>query len=249
MYNLRKKYKSIIFFLYAAIIFIIYKNDVIKKLVHPRMYIFIIITGLFLLFLAFYNLKKINIGKIKIVNIVYFVPLIAFLFMNEGNLSNKLIQNKGIDIGTSLIQNLEYDELDNDKKYYDESKQEPEIIIDESDMIIIDDRDFIYIVANIAFDLEQYIGKIVQYTGFVYRDNTIKNNEFVVGRMAMICCSADVSLTGFVGTSEDYKSFKNNKWYKIKAVITKNYYGKNRIPYLKIYEYEEVDKPADEYVY
>ncbi|MDD3340862.1 MAG: TIGR03943 family protein [Bacilli bacterium] len=266
--KLRKSFKIVIFAFYAGMIFFLYFSGMIKRMIHPRMYPFILLSAVILLLFCIVEhlfLKKQRLGRIQFFNFVYLIPIVCIFFTNNANLSNKIIQNKGINIGLNSNQNASTnkaqkkttDQQDNDiiEERFEEDipKQNQEETSKKSsekkEMIEIADADFLWQVSDISININDYVGKEVSYTGFIYRDETVEANQFVVGRLAMTCCTADAGLMGFLATYADYANIKDGDWYQIKAVIDKRKYNGVMLPYLKIYEVVKVDKPADEYVY
>lgn len=271
MFTLRKNFKNIIFVLYSIIIFIVYYGGIIKKLIHPRMYTFILVSGFLLLIFSFIEimfLKKNQLKRINLTNIVYLIPITLFFFINGANLSNKIIKNKGIDIGINAasLKDTSKNKIDNDQTSDGEKKdtdnKTSDEIIDEEGNIIDNDKfdnaevielksgnEFIPKAIDISYDINSYIGKKIIYTGFIYRDDQVLQHQFVVGRLMMTCCAADAGLVGFIATYNKYSELKNDEWYEIKAIIDKTIYNEYEVPYLKIYEVTKVDKPTDEYIY
>lgn len=254
MKKFKNNFKNIIFILYTFIIFFLYFSGMIKKMIHPRMYLFIILSGIILL--LFFFTEKIFFDnnknkKVKITNILYLVPIFLFIFVNSADISNQLIKNKGIDIGVNAKEVSEDNSEDNLNNEEDNKDNEDEIEEDYSNLEIIEltDKDFLFKGSDISYNIDSYIGKGLKYTGFIYRDETINDNQFVVGRLAMTCCSADASLSGFLATYKNYNELKDNEWYEITAVIDKTKYSGFEVAYLKIFEIKKVDKPSDEYIY
>ena len=67
---------------------------------------------------------------------------------------------------------------------------------------------------------EQYDGKTVRFKGETYRGRNIGKDEFVPGRMAMVCCAEDVRFVGFIAKGEPgVKIPKDKTWNTVTAKI------------------------------
>ncbi|MBS4991263.1 MAG: TIGR03943 family protein, partial [Streptococcus thermophilus] len=67
-----------------------------------------------------------------------------------------------------------------------------------------------------------FVGKKVTYTGFVYNDPQTKGYQFIF-RFGIIHCIADSGVYGLATTGSD-QTFKDNTWVTVTGTITVNYY-------------------------
>ena len=94
-----------------------------------------------------------------------------------------------------------------------------------------------------------FVGKKVTYTGFVYNDPQTKGYQFIF-RFGIIHCIADSGVYGLATTGSD-QTFKDNTWVKVTGTITVDYYQnlKQSLPILNLTEVKEVGQPDNPYVY
>jgi len=94
-----------------------------------------------------------------------------------------------------------------------------------------------------------FVGKKVTYTGFVYNDPQTKGYQFIF-RFGIIHCIADSGVYGLATTGSD-QTFKDNTWVKVTGTITVDYYQnlKQSLPVLNLTEVKEVGQPDNPYVY
>lgn len=117
------------------------------------------------------------------------------------------------------------------------------------------DKNYLDNLMLISEDTDKYIGKTVSFNGFVYRDDTMSSDQFVVGRLGIWCCIADASLSGFLCTYEDAEKYKENDWYIVEGTLDKTntkdeYTGEYyTCPYVHVTKMQKIDKPDNEYVY
>lgn len=115
----------------------------------------------------------------------------------------------------------------------------------EAPVIDIKDADYAIWYRDMSEEMKKYIGKTVRFTGFVARDNRLKDGVFVAGRHVMTCCEADITYSALVCEYNDSKSIKNKSWQKITAVFEYKYHElyQSKGPVLKVTSVTETDEP------
>ena len=96
---------------------------------------------------------------------------------------------------------------------------------------------------------DDFVGKKVSYTGFVYNDPQTKGYQFIF-RFGIIHCIADSGVYGLATTGSN-QTFKDNAWVTVTGTISVNYYKnlKQTLPILNLTEVKEVSQPDNPYVY
>jgi putative membrane protein len=91
---------------------------------------------------------------------------------------------------------------------------------------------------------ENFIGKQVQISGFVYRDDKLGSNQFVLGRIGVSCCAADAIPVGVI--IEDPSAFKyaNDTWLAITGTIDKTLYKNKEVLMIKPTQIEKSSVPS-----
>ncbi len=96
---------------------------------------------------------------------------------------------------------------------------------------------------------DKYFGKTVRFVGMVSGGYGLEENQFYLGRYAVICCQEDAQFIGFVAKCNQER-FKGMDWIEAEAVITKgNVDGDRLIIVLKIENFKRIDEPEDAFVY
>ena len=98
---------------------------------------------------------------------------------------------------------------------------------------------------------EAYDGKTVRFKGQIYRGRNIGKDEFVPGRMAMVCCAEDVRFVGFIAKTENGAPLpKEKSWQTVTALVRaeerREYKGLG--PVLYVQQMEETTPPEEEVV-
>ena len=86
-------------------------------------------------------------------------------------------------------------------------------------IIEINDEDFGIWFFDAMELRERYANKIVKLTAQVYKPKGIPEEFFIPGRVAMTCCSNDLTVLGFPAINETKKKVKEGEWVKITAKL------------------------------
>ncbi|MDR6550001.1 TIGR03943 family putative permease subunit [Paenibacillus qinlingensis] len=123
------------------------------------------------------------------------------------------------------------------------------VILYHKDRIIVEPEIYMEILSTVDLFKENFIGKEIELTGFVYREDKMKTNQFVVGRFAMSCCSADASPYGVLVEFPSAQTFPQDKWVKVTGTVQSGNYNSNEIFTIAATHIEEITAPSSPYVY
>ena len=93
---------------------------------------------------------------------------------------------------------------------------------------------------------DDYIGKNLEFKGFVCRDILLADNVFMVGRVKTTCCAADSKVMGILAEYEDSKNLNENDWVNIKGSISYTTVNdddgiSHRVPIVQIVNLEKLE--------
>lgn len=115
--------------------------------------------------------------------------------------------------------------------------------------IIVSDSNFVKWTDEISDNMVKYNGKKIVLTGFVFKAEGFKDNEFVPARLEMTCCAADLEPIGLLSHYAKAKDLKQDTWIivtgKIKLI---QYYGE-KTPIIIVESIKDTVKPKVNYVY
>lgn len=117
--------------------------------------------------------------------------------------------------------------------------------------IEVTEKSYMEILTTLDMFLDQFVGKKLTISGFVYRDDSIDPGKFVLGRFAIQCCTADAMPYGVMVTGGDLNTdrYANDTWLKITGTIEKTDYQGTTIMGLKLEKAEPIPASEDPYVY
>lgn len=94
-----------------------------------------------------------------------------------------------------------------------------------------------HMIEDLEEDGEEYLGKYITFTGFVYK---YEEEKFILGREEMNCCAADSYIIG-VKTLANEK-FEEGQWIRVSGKIS--YDGEY---YLEVEDYIKINQPNNIY--
>lgn len=99
----------------------------------------------------------------------------------------------------------------------------------DKELITIAEEGFMELLTSIDLYIDNFIGKKVTMTGFVYREDDMLPNQFVISRLAMQCCSADTAPYGIMVESDTANQYAEDTWVEVTGIIGKTTYNANTI--------------------
>jgi putative membrane protein len=123
------------------------------------------------------------------------------------------------------------------------------MILYKKDKITVQPEIFMEILSTIDMFKDNFYGKQIELSGFVYREDDLKANQLVVGRFAVSCCSADASPYGVLTEFPNANNFAKDTWVKITGTIEKGNYHDNEIFKVHATKIEKIQAPKSSYIY
>lgn len=116
-------------------------------------------------------------------------------------------------------------------------------------LISVPEKQFIETLTTLDLYREAFIGKEVEITGFVYREEDMGRDRFAVSRFAMNCCSADALPYGLMIIWPKAMDYADDEWVSVKGTLTTSTYMENEILTLEAVKLERIKAPETPYVY
>ena len=133
---------------------------------------------------------------------------------------------------------------------FNDAKHEKNLIDDSipsSEIASITPENYTNILKAVHNDLDTYIGQKISFSGYVYRVNNLKENEFILAR-DMDVGNHQTVVVGFLSSYERASELENYTWINISAEIIKGYFNDTQMPVLKILSVEKINKPSNDTV-
>lgn len=116
-------------------------------------------------------------------------------------------------------------------------------------VISVPEQQFIETLTTLDLFREAFIGKEIEITGFVYREEDMGKDRFAVSRFAMNCCSADAMPYGLMIIWPKAMNYVDDEWVSVKGTLTTSSYMDNEIITLEAIKLERIKAPESPYVY
>lgn len=132
--------------------------------------------------------------------------------------------------------------------YQEEMRKVADKYLDE-DVITITAENYMAIMEVIYDYPDEFVGKTVEFTGFVYNDPDNPNQQFIF-RFGIIHCIADSGVYGLLTTGQT-ETIPNDTWVKARGKLQITYHNslKQSLPSLILSEFKPISQPKNPYVY
>ena len=249
----------------------------ITLFVHPKMVKYVRFALYFFIVLSVFQGRNVfNNKKAKTLKIGYFmflIPLTLGLFLKAGELSIHTVINKGFSLTSQLKINTlkhkhtalegEAEQCDHDEKHnhdayvasvpLENTLKSMQLVKDGA--IVMTNENFIKNYEDIYGNSCNYVGKIINMKGFIYKQNDLKEDELILSRMLVSCCMADVQLVGLLCEHKGAEVFTEGTFVSVEGILGEREYKDPKsgetvvIPIIKVTEIEKIDKLSNEYIY
>jgi putative membrane protein len=210
----------------------------IAYLIHPRYIYFTVGAAIISIIVGFigivFNFKR-EEGKktsFKLVDIVKLGLVFVLIYLPNfqiNPLSSATFSQRSLDLNTLNMDDLESSELSG--------------FVRNSENITLGE----WVKAiNLNPDLEDYVGKNVKVSGFVFKPDE-ESNLFMVSRFIVTCCAVDARPVGIFVDSDE--KLRQDQWIEVKGVFDIVEINKEPTLVIKENEIKEIEIPAQPYIY
>jgi putative membrane protein len=116
------------------------------------------------------------------------------------------------------------------------------------DVIQVPDNLYIETLTTLDLYADSFKGKTIELTGFVYRDEDMSEKQFVIGRFAVQCCSADASPYGLLVQYDKANLYPTDQWIKLTGTIGTTVYNGVDLMIITARKIQKIDTPKELYV-
>jgi uncharacterized repeat protein (TIGR03943 family) len=98
-------------------------------------------------------------------------------------------------------------------------------------------------------DLNPFIGQQASVVGFVYREASLPQRQFLVSRFILSCCAADGYAVGMIVESPQADSLEKDTWIKVSGPVDVVSFNGSPSPLIHAETIEVVPQPEQPYLY
>lgn len=243
-FNMEHLLNFIVLLSLVVALFYLIETGNINNLLHPHMQKLILISIGALIILTineFFNIfSMIEKKKLSIIGYeVFFVAIIIGRFASVGDMHVHENTNKNVILNfTEASNNIEND--------IHESVNAEAIT---GGSIIIDEKNYLYMIGKINEERDVYKGKNIVLEGFVFKNDSFKNDEFITARFVMESSAIDTDIIGILCKYKDSSKFKINDWVRVEGTIDYEKTSEGDITVLKVKKVNKAEKPQNSYIY
>ena len=225
--------------------------------IHPKLVPIMFACGIIFVITAFLyivKVKSIRVENFKFSQILFIIPiLMAFIFpatsvnSNFVDISSKKLENAmNNDKKNSTKNSTEVNE-EEIKSNNDETKKDGMNIKEKK--LIMDTENFLPVLEAIYNSIDEYVGWEIAGEGYIYKEDKLDKDKFVLARSLMSCCAADAQVIGIICDYNKAVMLKANDWFHVEGKITKYDFEDTTIPLLEVVKIEKIEKPESDFVY
>ncbi|MGM0845785.1 MAG: TIGR03943 family putative permease subunit [Bacillota bacterium] len=202
---------------------------------------------------------------------LFVIPVILGFMLPDNLLDSSVASKRGVNIGSGMYaappstgekavtegeedsSELEVPETAAQLGNYEEFPVEEDFdklkeLLQEKDKIFVRDEQYIQTLSIIDENLDAFIGKELQLTGFIYKDESFVENQAVISRFSVTCCVADAGVYGLLTEDEGLASLEPDTWVNVSGIVDKVDFNGYMMPVITNPVFEVVEAPENPYV-
>lgn len=197
----------IVMFLLGTYFLMLILNDKLHLFIHPKMFKYVFIASVILYILCIFQVtlftEKSKRRESYFGFLFFFIILFFAYIVKPQGVSNSFINSRLIDIHSSnkeFVLQQSSEEHNSHEHSHGENESESHEFLE---------------TLNKTYTDVTLQGETLKLRGIVYRDNSMKKDEFILGRMLVSCCAADSQFIGFLCESNKEFNIKEDQWVEI----------------------------------
>lgn len=115
--------------------------------------------------------------------------------------------------------------------------------------IVVNDENYMQTMDGIYSNMSAVMDKKITISGFVFREEGMKSNNFIVARSMITCCVADAAVGGFMCDFGPAGELKNDEWIEVNGILQQTDYKGETVPVIMVKGYKKIEKPKNEYLF
>ncbi|WP_246943727.1 hypothetical protein [Bacillus pinisoli] len=121
---------------------------------------------------------------------------------------------------------------------YEEQMHRCEKELEETDEMILSNPTYFGCMMVLDQSPDQYVGKVVKFKGFIYREPDFTNQQFVIGQQG-----EDGGIYGLLTSTPEASKLSDHQWVEVRGVLSTTNYINSKVPFLDVLEIREIDSP------
>lgn len=101
----------------------------------------------------------------------------------------------------------------------------------------------------ISTDPQQFIGRKITFSGFVYKEAGLAENQLVLSRFIITHCIADATVVGFLTEFDEANAYEADSWIEMSGTLDVTTYNGEELPVVKVTSWKATETPLDPYIF
>lgn len=139
--------------------------------------------------------------------------------------------------------------LPNDNFFSEEEYDERMSKLETADFIDMKDDIYASYLEEIMTKPGKFAGINIKVKGFVYKEDSLAADQFVVSRFLITHCIADASVVGMLAQYEEADKLELDTWLEVEGTLEVTTYNGEEMPLIKAKKVKEISVPTEPYVY
>ncbi|GEN45367.1 TIGR03943 family putative permease subunit [Alkalibacillus haloalkaliphilus] len=118
-----------------------------------------------------------------------------------------------------------------------------------TDHIVMTEDNYVGVISLLEENPDAYVGKELTIEGFTFREDDFNNDQLVVGRFGITCCTADAGIFGLLLEDSQLQEIRDDTWLRVTGTIETVEYNNWQLATLEDIGIERIEQPDDPYVY
>lgn len=102
---------------------------------------------------------------------------------------------------------------------------------------------------NNSLDLTEFNGRAANIVGFLYREPSFPQNQFMLARFTVACCVADASAIGVPVVWDGAADIESSTWLHVQGIFEVGSFREAEVPILQASAVTVVEQPEHPYLY
>lgn len=166
-----------------------------------------------------------------------FILLLAFL-VPSNTLNANLVSSKGLNSQLEIVENSKKD-----------MPRPLAAKLKKDASIKVTDHTYTEIISEVQWFPEDYVGKEITVTGFVFKAPGDSSKQFSLVRYVVMCCTADSLPYGILCEIKDTQEYTEGTWLTLSGTIAMTKYEDKLVPAIKVTAYKKIEQPPNPYVF
>ncbi|MNZ76587.1 hypothetical protein D3C78_951000 [compost metagenome] len=186
---------------------------------------------------------------------LFLFPLLLGILLPDQALGSMAAAKKGMTLGSPVLASEQLDTMFKSPDKYNVEFAEVAKAIYRQEVIEVKPEAYSEIIGAIELFKEQFVGKTIKISGFVYDDpSSNQKHEFILGRFLVQCCTADANPFGVLITWDPSSyslanTLQKDSWIEVQGVLETLQRDGKEIIAVSATSINPIPRPDTPYVY